>query len=163
MKISENIQRVKIKDSVIDLFKKYIQYKQNGLESGRIIIVKENLQNKDYTIGYATEPYKNDKRKGNRFKRLDTKHIETCNSIYLRSGKIYRYVGEWHTHPEAIPQYSDIDLKNWGKIAKGSDEISLYFHIIVGYEAYRIWKYEKSGIIELLETIYWGDRHERNY
>lgn len=163
MTISGNSQRIKIKDSVIDLFKKYIQYKQNSLESGGVIIGKENLQNNYYTIGYATEPCKNDKRKRNRFKRLDTKHVEICNLIYLRSCKIYRYVGEWHTHPEPIPQYSDIDLKNWEKIAKGSDEISLYFHIIVGYEAYRIWKYEKSGIIELLETIYWGDRHERNY
>lgn len=42
----------------------------------------------------------------------------------------YRYLGEWHTHPEIIPSPSTIDLQSLNEIAMSSDDFCML--LIIG-------------------------------
>lgn len=158
MNIKEGDSKIKICSSVLEVMERYIQSGLLSLEAGGVLIGKENISNDDVVIKYITEPCKNDKRRYNRFIRKDKKHLDFFNEIYNSNSGIYRYVGEWHTHNEDVPQCSFMDLRNWKKIMKESPGSVSHFHIIVGKKAIRIWKVEKSSKSpELLETIYWKD------
>ena len=83
---------------------------------------------------------------------LEKKFIDKYNEVPKKT-----YIGEWHTHPEAIPNFSEIDLNNWKKISKDTNNNN-YYHIIVGYEAIRIWVMEsKEYSTELIDTIFWKE------
>ena len=89
-----------------------------------------------------TTPMDQDDSRYNRFIRRDRRYITYFNTIY-KSSYTLRYIGEWHTHPEAVPIYSSIDLKNWEKIYRGADYKNSY-HIIVGYEIVMNLKFEHA-------------------
>lgn len=84
-------------------------------------------------------------------------HSTLFNRIYDESRQIHRYIGEWHTHPEKIPNYSGMDLKNWERIAKDLKNVEYFYHVIIGIDAYRIWQYDKDGKITLINTFYWKE------
>lgn len=158
MNIETDECKIKICSSVIAVMKKYIQSGLMSLESGGILIGKENISNEDLVIKFATQPFEGDKRKHCRFKRKDPKHIEIFQELYNSNEEIYRYIGEWHTHPEAVPQYSRIDFFNWRKIMKNAPDGINHYHIIVGYYAFRIWEYyDGDRKPHLLNTVLWKD------
>ena len=67
------------------------------------------------------------------------------------------YIGEWHTHPEMKPNYSQIDFDNWIKI---NDEDIYYdnqYQIIAGIEEIRIWKVEKDHKIYNVYNYCWKE------
>lgn len=133
---------IKITDDVLNLMNTYRQLKNVDFEAGGMLIGRENINTNNLIIEYATEPYKKDKRKRYSFIRRDKEHISFFNKIYNENGKIYCYIGEWHTHPEKHPSYSSIDLKNWTKIAKSnSDKEKVYYHLILGEDSICIWEY----------------------
>lgn len=137
---------------------KYIQKEINSKEAGGILVGKENKSNKNIIINHITVPMLEDKRKYNKFIRKDKKHVEVFKNLYKRSKKTLRYIGEWHTHPEAIPNFSEIDLNNWKKISKESDNNNNYYHIIVGYDAIKIWVIESEEYsAKLIGTIFWKE------
>ena len=137
---------------------KYIQKEINSKEAGGILVGKENKSNKNIIINHITVPMLEDKRKYNKFIRKDKKHVEVFKNLYKRSKKTLRYIGEWHTHPEATPNFSEIDLNNWKKISKESDNNNNYYHIIVGYDAIKIWVIESEEYsAKLIGTIFWKE------
>ena len=133
---------IKITDDVLNLMNTYRQLSSTDFEAGGILIGRENIDSSNLIVEYATETYKNDKRKHYSFIRKDKAHIDFFNKLYNENGKIYCYIGEWHTHPEKCPVYSSIDIKNWRKIAKSnSDKEKVYYHLIVGEDSVCIWEY----------------------
>lgn len=136
--LNDSERKVKITEEVINLFNRY---KQNGkeCEAGGILIGREDKNNGNLIIEYATYPLEKDIRKRYRFYRKDKGHIDYYNKIYKENNGIYAYIGEWHTHPEKFPTPSLIDKKNWKKIwnKKGNGDL---FNIIVGTKEIRIWK-----------------------
>ena len=136
--IKEPERKIKISPLVICIFEKYIQKGCGSLEAGGIIIGKENLSNNDLVFVSATEPLKRDIRRKYRFHRKDKGHVTLFNRIYDESRQIHRYIGEWHTHPEKIPNYSGMDLKNWERIAKDLKNVEYFYHVIIGNKAYKV-------------------------
>ncbi|MGO3751513.1 MAG: Mov34/MPN/PAD-1 family protein [Peptoniphilaceae bacterium] len=149
---------MKIDEEVLMILERYIQKGSTSLEAGGVLIGKENYSNKDIVITYATEPFQEDKQTYNRFYRRDKAHVKCFNDLYKSSDGTLRYIGEWHTHPEAYPNYSYIDVNNWFKIKrKGPDKVD-YYHLIIGYEAIRVWKLENKAIrTRLVATIQWKE------
>lgn len=140
---------------------KYVQKSFFSKESGGILIGKENKSNKNIIINHITIPLFKDKRMHNRFVRKDKRHIELFKNLYIKSDETLRYIGEWHTHPEAIPSFSSIDLKNWKKISKKSNNDNNYYHIIVGYKAIRVWEVNNNMFqVKLISTIFWKDTEQ---
>lgn len=155
-----NYDKVKIKicHNIIETLSNYIQKGRCSIESGGILIGKENESDNNIIINHITTPMLRDKSKYDRFLRRDKKHLEVFNNLYVSSSKTLRYIGEWHTHPEAIPNFSYLDENNWNKITCDSKNNNDYFHIIVGYEAIRVWVMNnKKCHPELVKTILWKE------
>lgn len=150
-----NKGKIKICQNIIHILFEYIQKKGGSKEAGGILIGKENKSNENIIINHITVPMSKDERKHNRFIRKDKKHIELFENLYKSSDETLRYIGEWHTHPEAIPNFSSIDLKNWKKISKDSKGDVKFYHIIVGYEAVRMWEINNTLQVRLINTIFW--------
>lgn len=150
--------KIKICHEVLTIMKEYIQKGLFSFEAGGILIGKENKSNNNLIINYVTMPMPKDIQRYKRFFRIDKGHIEVFNDLFNESSGTLRYIGEWHTHPEAIPNFSNIDFDNWGKINDKSPNVINHYHIIIGYEAMRIWIfYGDQKNIQLLDTIFWKD------
>ena len=92
-----------------------------------------------------------------RFIRKDVGHILFYEKLYKENNGIYRYIGEWHTHPENIPQYSFLDKDNWKKIFRKDRNADMQYHLIAGVEAVRVWKMakEQKGDPQLIYSKDW--------
>lgn len=155
--ITVNKRKIKVCQNITHVLSEHIQKGFFSKEDGGILIGKENKSNENITINHITVPMPKDERKYNRFTRKDKRHIELFENLYKESDETLRYIGEWHTHPEAIPNFSCIDLKNWKKISKDSNSDINYYHIIVGYEAFRMWEINNNFQVRLINTIFWKD------
>lgn len=158
MNIETKNRKIKINSNVLFVIKKYIQTSIFSKEAGGVLIGRENYCNNNLIIEYLSEPFPKDKRKHNRFYRIDKNHIEKFQNLYNFSLQIYGYVGEWHTHPEAIPCYSKIDYDNWVKIGNEAPIKTIFYHIISGNKAFRIWAYDNTNkSLDLINTTYWRE------
>ncbi len=158
MNIVTNNKRIKIYDELLTIINKYSHQSQNYLEAGGVLIGRENLNDSNLIIDHLTEPLKKDKRKRFAFDRKDSGHIETFTNLYNVSNGCYAYIGEWHTHPEAIPNYSRKDLFNWQKINKKAPRGTVNYHIIAGYDVLRLWQCKDGGkTIILISSIHWEE------
>lgn len=138
---SNNARRIKIDSHVLDNITKYRQTKRGDKEAGGILIGRECIDTNNLIIEHLTVPFSKDVRSRYGFKRRDAKHIEIFQDIHKSSGNIYAYVGEWHTHPELSPSYSQIDYRNWLKIVReGCWQYSNYYFVIVGIEKIGVWE-----------------------
>lgn len=135
-------KKIKVVSSIVALMNNYKQLSPEGYEAGGILIGRENKDTGNIIIEYATTPYEKDRRTRNHFYRKDKQHIEFYNKHYKNNNGIYAYIGEWHTHPEDCPDYSQLDIRNWRRISKiNTDKEKTYYHIIVGKRDIGIWEY----------------------
>ena len=148
---------IKISSEVLKTIYKYIQKTNRDFEAGGILLGREDKETNNLIIDFCTEPYYNDKRSKYKFERIDRKHITEYERINSENENIYLYIGEWHTHPEMKPNYSQIDFDNWIKI---NDEDIYYdnqYQIIAGIEEIRIWKVEKDHKIYNVYNYCWKE------
>ena len=91
-----------------------------------------------------------------------TRHPDNLNEylkdIYIQSNARIEYIGEWHTHPNATPDFSFKDFKSIDEIAK--DRNSKTFSpllIILGMNKksfrYNLYKYHDSELILFDKTL----------
>lgn len=139
----------------LKIMKKLLQdmckYRQNSIfdkEAGGILVGRENRSNYNLVIEFITEPMKKDKRTRCKYLRCDEGHIKHFQEEYEKSGRIYAYLGEWHTHPEDNPNYSRADLNNWKQISKIIGN-RVQYQIIVGRKVIKIWSYD--GLTKLVD------------
>lgn len=148
---------IKVTKTVVEVMWHQLQITTNSPESGGILVGRENMSNNNFIIEFATAPMPDDIRKRTRYIRKDKGHLNFYQDLYDKNNGIYRYVGEWHTHPEKIPRYSGIDRNNWKRIAQNDNGNDFHYHVIAGTEAIRIWKIKCRGGLhpKLLYTAYW--------
>lgn len=155
MTFSYQNYKIKISKSVLDQIYQYRQTACLSSESGGVLIGRQIISTGNWIIDHCTVPMTLDVCKRTRYLRKDPKHIEFFSTLRQRENNIYAYVGEWHTHPELIPSYSSMDLRNWKRIGKESS-IS-HFHLIAGTKAFRIWHYcPLSNSPYEVKTILWN-------
>ena len=102
--------------------------------------------NRSRTTYFRTEPKK-------------VNHQRIVTKKWIKSKGTCNYLGEWHTHPEAVPTPSFIDVSEWKRQLRASkfDDDYLYF-IIAGTQKIRVWEGNKNSLeIKLLEE-YTGKR-----
>lgn len=93
-----------------------------------------------------TLPQLSDKRTRYSFFRSNA-HNEILNDKWKTSNGNAYLVGLWHTHPEAIPNYSNEDKKDWHTVLKqGQYEGKYLMFIIVGQEKIRLWVDDKKTL-----------------
>ena len=133
-------RKIKICDQLLEEIYSQIQKNDYDPEKGGIIVGRENLNNENIILEYISKPLKNDI-----CTRKDEGHLKYFEKLYNENNGVYAYWGEWHTHPEDIPHYSIIDLKNWKRIGK-EDPKGVQYHIIAGRKAFSIWRMQKGKV-----------------
>ena len=136
---------IKIDSQVLAHIYQYRQTEVLQKEAGGVLIGRELESTGNLIIEKVTEPKNNDKRSRCRFERRDQEHLEFFQKLYLDSRETYGYFGEWHTHPERIPHYSEIDRRHWNEIFRELPEQHLLLFLIVGIDEIGIWKLDLNA------------------
>lgn len=139
--------RVKYKDNSIEIEKNVIELietmrqecptdkESGGMLIGSILTGSNDLVIKDYTL-----PLKGDYQSRCRFVRKKQSHNVLLQEKWQKSNKTVMYLGEWHTHPEIEPSYSQQDIRNWKKLLQKSKTFSDYLVFIIGgISFYKVW------------------------
>ena len=116
-----------LSDEVSQTMNCYRQSRLTSKESGGILIGER--RGRYWVVTDITTPMKGDIQSRVQFVRQDPGHIRASKKICKKSKNSRTYMGEWHTHPQVIPQPSSVDLASWKsiKMDKGS---SLVFIIL---------------------------------
>lgn len=142
--------RLKIDARALKIMKRYVQDQHEKPEAGGVLLGRYILDSADIVIDYATEPMKGDRRSRCRFFRAQRPHQSLIDRAWQDSGGTCAYLGEWHTHPEAVPIPSSLDKSDWRrKILTDQFSGSILF-LIVGIKKIRVWE-GHSGTSRFLE------------
>lgn len=154
--ICTSFNTIIIAKNVLQLIQNHLQLTEYSSESGGVLAGKI-LNNNNWEINYASYPQKNDLSSRNRYHR-SSDHQAILVKLWQESGETITLLGTWHTHPEARPQPSYVDLKDWRRILKKSIYHGDYLlFIIAGTEVLNFWLGEKLGEINFLRKIYVTD------
>ena len=142
-------KRIKISKQVSEVINNYIQSSNDSLEAGGVMLGRF-LWSEDIVIDYITVPMINDKRKKYFFFRDESTHQKEIIEKWKQSKGTCNYLGEWHTHPEDIPQPSKYDIAQWKKLIKTAQYDSDYiFFLIAGRKQIKVWiGYRESLLIK---------------
>lgn len=121
---------------VLTVFLKYRQRFFWQPESGGILLGRR--RGKHLEVLLATEPNLHDKRSTHSFLREAVGHAEVAQQAWLKGDRQIDYLGEWHTHPQAIPIPSGIDRAEWCKLALHRHDKSRLLAIVVGTKGLRV-------------------------
>jgi integrative and conjugative element protein (TIGR02256 family) len=132
--------RFKIKSEVVARLR---QYRQENLdrEAGGVLLGRYVRDSDDVIVDKITVPMEGDRRGRRWFFRASTLHQSVLDSAWSDSAGTCNYLGEWHTHAEADPSPSVIDILDWRKrfLVDRIDSKRLFF-IIVGTERVNVWQ-----------------------
>jgi integrative and conjugative element protein (TIGR02256 family) len=133
--IASNGVRVLLEVEVLKSLKKYRQVHANATEAGGVLIGE--YRGGDLRILAGTEPGGSDKRSRFGFKRRSLHHGVKSRLAWVTSGGRQNYIGDWHTHPEANPKPSGLDIREWRR----NLPLGVTFVIIVGTQTnwYGLW------------------------
>lgn len=118
------ISRLLIEDAVLSKVGALRQTSPSASEAGGILLGFR--RDTHLHVARATSPGPGDRRSTYRFVREDESHARTALLEWSRSRETMDYVGEWHTHPEAHPQPSSLDMQEWRKICKRRRELMVF-------------------------------------
>ena len=144
--------RLKVEESVLSFFDKYMEEYDFKIESGGIIVGTLNLYENQVIVTDVTLPHVKDIRKSNIFKRDSAGHQEEMDRLWNESKKTKTYLGEWHTHKQDIPVPSWIDKNDWKRISKKPLNYKAAFFVIVGQKEIRVWMALDGKIMEMKEV-----------
>ncbi len=105
-----------------------------------MLIGHHPLDSEDITLDRLTTPQPEDRRSRCRFHRDQAAHQQLLDLHWILSGGKRTYLGEWHTHPEAHPSPSRLDLRSWRVALRDTafQGPGLLF-VIVGIETACVW------------------------
>ncbi|ADD03113.1 conserved hypothetical protein [Thermoanaerobacter italicus Ab9] len=150
--------RIKIDVYALKKINKFLQTERSNCEAGGVLLGRYIIDSNDIIVDDITMPMKNDIRHRSFFLRRKRLHQKVVTKRWLESKGTCNYLGEWHTHAEAIPTPSCVDIKEWKKLLSTSifDNDCLYF-IIAGTEKIRVWEGNKytMEIRQLNEMSSW--------
>ena len=130
---------VRISGGLVEKLSNFRQLNTQAPESGGVLIGKHLNSGGVLLIDELTPPQKTDKQGRCEFYR-STEHNKLVNEIWRKSDWHSTYVGLWHSHPEALPNYSTTDKQDWQSALKQSRyEGDKLFFVIVGLTYIRMW------------------------
>lgn len=142
---------VKCSEKCVKLWDSYRQRAVQDCEAGGILLARRIEGSEDIVIDEATPPHSKDRRTRFSFFRRKKPTQEIVNCKWNETSGAVNYLGEWHTHPEAVPTPSHIDKMNWRRIVRKTEfkGDSLVF-VIVGIDETRMWVLERNKCSPIL-------------
>lgn len=142
---------VDILSLVFEEMYKWLQDTAQKKEAGGYIVGYQHCETENITLERVSHPYRLDIRKKYLYSMRDPRH-----KIFLK--KCVReksfYMGVWHTHPQMVPEPSNIDWEDWYETLDVDRTGCEYvFFVIVGIKETRIWvgDFKEKNIVEILE------------
>ena len=118
-------------DEVLEGLDAYRQTDPHSTESAGVLL---GYRRGDHIhIVQATLPAADDVRNRFSFTRRDKSHQQIATREWRRSGRTKDYVGEWHTHPEAAPAPSMVNVSEWHSLCRKSKQPLIF--VILGTAA----------------------------
>ncbi len=146
-------RKIIICDEVMDFFYTIILTYNYEVETGGIIVGEIDPLDESIIVTEVSEPFKSDKRSKFHFKRSHEGHQEYMDKLWEESNYKKMYLGEWHTHNQARPIPSFIDINNWRKIEKRNRVSPEMYFIIIGTKDIGVWNIYQEEV----KQIYIGD------
>ena len=144
---------LRVSQELLNNLVKYRQIKEEIPESGGVLIGTYLNSGGYLLINNYTPPQKSDKQ-GKFIYFRSNEHNDLVLNIWHESKKFSTYVGLWHTHAEAIPEYSVLDKKDWlESINKSIYEGDRLFFFIIGQTHIRCWMGIKKLLINKIELV----------
>jgi len=134
-----NEKRFVIRKDPLDKMIQYKQLNRYDKEAGGILIGRILLENENFIVDDVTEPMKQDIRTRISYKRAPYGHQEYFDQKWAESQGRCFYLGEWHTHPEPVPNPSYVDIHGWKRIMTLEHEVEALFFIIIGQRQLNAW------------------------
>lgn len=137
----------------------FIQDVNRKKEAGGVLLGRYIRDSVDIVIDEVTIPMWGDRRGWFSFLRASRPHQKVIDRLWQESEGTINYLGEWHTHPEDIPNPSNTDIKDWERKLKQDifDGDSLYF-IIIGIKGLRVWEFSKKSLSrQLIGEFYYPE------
>jgi integrative and conjugative element protein (TIGR02256 family) len=126
--IGESKQRLVIDGSVLNHFSEHQQHDEDSLEAGGQLFAR--FSDYEITITSVTGPRLADRR--SKYLYLPNRHEEQ-KEIDEMHRKGLHFVGDWHTHPEAIPKPSPSDIRTINEaVAKSRHHLHGFLMVVVG-------------------------------
>ena len=139
----------------------YVQDVQGKLEAGGVLLGRLILDSSDAVVDKVTGPMDGDVRTRQGFSRKSDLHQKEIDSTWRDTEGTCCYLGEWHTHAEATPKPSEIDLDNWkDRFHKDRHHLSRMFFVIVGTSHTAVWEYDGNQFKSLLDHSLIRGRNE---
>lgn len=109
-------------------------------EAGGVLLGRYVDNSADIVIDAVTVPQDGDLQARSRFLRARRGHQVLIDDVWNESNGTVTYLGEWHTHPEAVPHPSWVDRADW--VRKGMFDVftEAIFFVIVGTEDLGVWE-----------------------
>ena len=145
----------KVVDILSDVFvemEKWIQTDIKSPESGGFIVGYKHSETGNITLENISHPYPLDMRSRICFNIIDSKHK---SYLYKAEERKSYYMGVWHTHPQDVPEPSDVDWNDWyGTLKFDRTACEYVFFIIAGIDAVRVWvgDFRTNEITEIFES-----------
>jgi integrative and conjugative element protein (TIGR02256 family) len=125
-----------------------LAFRQTGIrstEAGGVLLGRHIIGCRDTVVDEVTIPMRGDKRMRLAFHRSQARHQQVIDSRWQDSHGTCHYLGEWHTHPEAVPAPSSVDIQDWRRRLREDvfDGGALLF-CIAGLQELRVWEGTRS-------------------
>ena len=153
---------VDILPEVFEEITKWLQKDNSAPEAGGYIVGYRHSGTGNVSLESVSHPYPLDIRNRVRFSINDLKH--KLFLLRARTKKSY-YMGVWHTHPQTVPEPSNIDWNDWYDTLNIDKTACEYvFFIIAGTEGARIWLgiFKTKKIAEIFECEKEGDLYKNS-
>jgi integrative and conjugative element protein (TIGR02256 family) len=124
-------------------------------EAGGVLLGRWLRESEHVVVDELTTPMRGDRRGRTSFHRAAQAHQQRIDRAYAESHGTCGYLGEWHTHPEADPTPSSVDLDDWRRRLRDDRvDVPHLFFVIVGTSSTRAWRGERTTLgIESLEAV----------
>ncbi|MBZ9749740.1 Mov34/MPN/PAD-1 family protein [Deinococcus sp. HMF7604] len=147
--------------AVLNTLWAFVQHQPDATEAGGMLIGHHPEATPGIILDRHTTPQQEDQRSRYRYHRDQAAHQVLLSMQWSLSGHTRTYVGEWHTHPEAVPTPSKLDRRSWKAALRETDfrGPGLVF-IIIGTRRTRVWFGQKGQTtFPLLVEMPTGGQH----
>lgn len=134
---------------VMDVFRRFIQ--MDGPEAGGILL--GTVHGRNMLVENATLPTPQDKRTRYGFERLAHGHQQLALERWNSTQGLVRYLGEWHTHPEAHPTPSSLDRSEWKRGARSRKDLRPALCVIIGQQTLFVGLSHADGTLTVMEPV----------
>lgn len=122
-------------------------------EAGGVLLGRHILDSQDIVVDRVTTPQQGDRQGRFLFFRAQHRHQQLIDAAWRESHGTRTYLGEWHTHPELVPQPSVIDRVNWRRKLLVDCFSAPIFFLIVGTGDVGVWEGRRCRPVTPLQRL----------